>query len=148
MEDKTIVEVNGIKLEIDLRHAKKIDTFRIGDKVKVLVPDYNNRRHVCPGVIVGFEPFRELPTIIVAYLKCEFGDAKLVFLSYNTDQSEYDLVPCTDDYLPIEKDYVVERMDREITKKETELAEIKARKDYFLNHFDLYFDNTKDKDGS
>ena len=29
-ENKRVVEINGIKMEIDLRYAKRIDTFKVG----------------------------------------------------------------------------------------------------------------------
>jgi hypothetical protein len=34
-ENKRIVEIDGVKIEVDLRSAKRIDTFRVGDNVKV-----------------------------------------------------------------------------------------------------------------
>ena len=36
MEEKRIVEIDGVKIEVDLRTAKRIDTFAVGDNVKVL----------------------------------------------------------------------------------------------------------------
>ena len=42
MEEKRIVEIDGVKIEVDLRTAKRIDTFAVGDNVKVLCKEYNN----------------------------------------------------------------------------------------------------------
>ena len=39
--NKKIVEIDGIKLEIDMRTAKRIDQFKVGDKVKILVKKYD-----------------------------------------------------------------------------------------------------------
>ena len=36
-ENKRIIEVNGVKMEIDLRQAKVIDNYKVGDYVKVKV---------------------------------------------------------------------------------------------------------------
>ncbi len=33
-ENKRIIEVAGVKMEIDLRTAKKIENFKVGDNVK------------------------------------------------------------------------------------------------------------------
>ena len=70
-----IVEVNGIKLEVDLRTAKRIDQLTdqltIGSRVKCLVKQYSDFKTV-PGVVVGFEPFEKLPTIVVAYLDTDY----------------------------------------------------------------------------
>ena len=49
MTDTTIIEINGLKLEIDLRSAKRIDSFRVGDNVKILRKDYNSYKS-CYGV--------------------------------------------------------------------------------------------------
>src|SRR5690606_28503543 len=70
--EKTIIEVNGVKLEVDLRTAKRVDELRVGDRVKVLTKDYRGEYEVHAGTIVGFEPFENLPTVIVAYLKRDY----------------------------------------------------------------------------
>ena len=36
MEEKRLVEINGIKMEVDMRSARRVDTFKVGDNVKVL----------------------------------------------------------------------------------------------------------------
>jgi hypothetical protein len=41
MTEKTIIEVSGVKLEVDLRQARRIEEIRIGDRVKVLTKDYS-----------------------------------------------------------------------------------------------------------
>ena len=70
-ENKTVIEVNGVKLEVDLRQAVRIDTLGVGDRVKVMVKIYSDYK-VYAGVVVGFEPFKELPTIIIAYLDTQY----------------------------------------------------------------------------
>ncbi|MBE9572119.1 MAG: hypothetical protein IMF11_15940 [Proteobacteria bacterium] len=139
MEDKKIIEINGIKLEVDLRQAKRIDTFRIGDKVKILIKEYSE--HVIyPGIVVGFEAFRELPTIVVAYVNTKYSSCELKFAYINAETKDVDMATTDDDYLPIEKASIIEKFDREIIKKEEELNEMKARKSYFLEHFQRYFE--------
>lgn len=54
---KTIIEVNGVKLEVDLRTARRIDEIRIGDRVKVLIKGYSDYK-VHAGTVIGFEPSR------------------------------------------------------------------------------------------
>lgn len=40
MDDgKRIIEIDGVKIEVDLRTAKRIDTYRVGDNVKILNKD-------------------------------------------------------------------------------------------------------------
>ena len=63
----SVIEINGSKFDVDFREAKEINTFKVGDKVKVLKKKY--LEHVVyPGIIVGFEQFQKLPTIVIAYL--------------------------------------------------------------------------------
>ena len=54
MENKRIIEINGVKLEVDMSTAKKIDEYRVGDNVKVLKKDYSGNYDVLAGVIVEF----------------------------------------------------------------------------------------------
>ena len=58
MDNKRIIEINGIKLEVDLSTAKRIDEFRVGDNVKVLRKGYNDNFEVLAGVIVEFVNFK------------------------------------------------------------------------------------------
>lgn len=144
-EEMQVIEVNGIKMEVDMRHAKRIEEFRIGSKIKVLIKDgYGDSRSVCPGVIIGFENFKELPTIIIAYLSGYHHELK--FAHINTESKDIDIVSGDEDYLPIEKADVVEKMNREIEKKEIEVKELIQKKEYFLSRFDSYFtlDNAKE----
>ena len=45
-ENIRTIEVNGVTLEVDMRYAKRIDQFKVGDTVKVLDNrnDRNDRR--------------------------------------------------------------------------------------------------------
>ena len=43
MEEKRIIDINGMKMEVDLRTAKRIDTFKVGDNVKVWLPSITAR---------------------------------------------------------------------------------------------------------
>lgn len=138
--EKKIVEIHGVKLEVDLRNAKRIDTFSIGDKIKLLKKKYGDSYVVYPGVIVGFENFRELPTIVIAYLEHEYSTAELKFEYFNNKSEDVDIVPTDPDYLPLEKASVVDKMDKEITKKEMEIQDLKDKKRYFLTHFKKYFE--------
>jgi hypothetical protein len=58
----TIIEIGGVKLEVDLRSAKRIDELKIGSRVKCLQKPSYGEMKTLPGVIVGFEPFPSLPT--------------------------------------------------------------------------------------
>lgn len=148
-ENKTVIEINGIKMEVDLRHATRVDTLAVGSKVKLLqkAASYSSTE-VYPGVVVGFEPFKDLPTIIVCYLKASYGDASLEFAYINSETTEkYDIVVSVDEELPIEKSDVLSKMDKEITKKKTEIENIELKRRYFLEHFNKYFEPSEEAEG-
>ena len=142
-ENIKVIEINGIKLEVDMRTAKRIDQFKVGDKVKFLTADTGygskGKHHIHPGVIVGFENFKNLPTIVIAYLSVDYSEANLKFAYINAESENIDMVSAEENYLPIEKAWVVERMDRDIAKKEVEVEELKRKKAYFLHNFNKYF---------
>lgn len=135
----TIIEVNGVKLEVDLRSAKRIDELHIGSRVKCLVKKYDGFT-TCAGVVVGFEPFPSRPTIVVAYLEPDWSTAGLKFMSFNADTKDFEIVSDIDhNALEIDKESILERFDREIGKKAIELQEVRDKRAFFLAHFGRYF---------
>ena len=136
--EKQVIEINGIKMEVDLRHAKRIDTFRVGDPVKILIAE---GKEVKAGIIVSFEEFRELPTIVVAYINSDYYNTGLKFAYINSkSSSEYEIILSDKDtLLAVDKASIIESMDNEIAKKEIELSELKRKKDYFITRFGVYF---------
>lgn len=140
MDNKTIIEINGVKLEVDLTTAKRIDTFHVGDSVKVMLPSpYSGETmRVYPGVIIGFEAFKELPTIVIAYIDASSYNADIKYLYYNKE-SKGEVILADSAYVPFEKASIIDVMDKQITKKQLELEELQAKKKYFLDNFSRYF---------
>ena len=64
-----IVEISGIKLEIDERTARTVEQYKVGDRVRVLVKSYGDNYSIYPGVIAGFAAFTQLPSIELMYLE-------------------------------------------------------------------------------
>lgn len=140
--DIRIIEINGIKLEVDLRTARRIDQFKIGDNVKVLRGS-GSSMEVLAGVIIEFVNFKELPTIQVAVFKSDYWGTKIEFLNINSKTEGIEIVGVSQHELVLEKARVIDKMNDEITKKKNELDEIVNKKEYFLKHFAKYF---KDED--
>ena len=141
MNDKqtTIIEVNGVKLEVDLRTAKRIDELKIGSRVKCLVKKYDSFA-TYPGVVVGFDPFPSRPTIVVAYLENGYGSSGLTFKSFNADTKDFEIVADLDNNaMEVNKSSIIQNFDREIDKKKLELQELEQRKQFFLDNFGVYF---------
>jgi len=142
-EGKTVIEVNGVKLEIDLRHAKRVDELRVGDRVKVLVKTYSDYQ-VHAGVVIGFEPFKNLPTVIVAYVSKDWQKAEIKFLHFNAQTKETEIVKAIDDdSLDLDKERILQVLDKEIETKRREIADIELRREYFLRNFRSYWETVE-----
>ena len=134
--EKRIIEVNGVKLEVDLRHAKRIDEFRVGDKIKMLRKKWGDPWESHLGVIAGFDNFEHHPTIIIAFLDSN----KLEFCYFNSESKDIEICAAYDTDLTYKKADILAAMDREIAKKQTEIEELEQRKAYFLDNFGRFFE--------
>lgn len=143
-QDYQVVEINGVKLEVDMRSARKIENYRIGDRVKVLIKDYSSYKP-CPGVIVAFDLFEKMPTITVAYIDDKYGDTDIKFAYIHggeKNQDDPEIAPYNDD-ITVSKSDVIERINRDINKKQSEIEDLERKKSYFLKNFEKYFSETE-----
>jgi hypothetical protein len=137
--EKTIIEINGVKMEVDLREARRVDSLRVGDRVKVLTKKYDGYQ-VNAGTVVGFEPFESMPTVIVAYLETSYSSVGVKFLYFNSQTKETEIIKAIDDdQLDIDKCGVIQQFDTDIAKKEIELEDVKKKKQYFIQNFKAYW---------
>jgi len=143
-ENTMIVEVGGVKMEVDLRHATVIhQNLAVGSKVKLLDKSGYGGATVHPGVIVGFNNFESAPTIIVAYVKISYGESSPIHFAYINSAEEskkkWDMVPDMDDDMPVARDTVLRSLDRGIEEAQAKLREAMAKREYFLQHFGVYW---------
>lgn len=138
-ETKRVVEIEGIKLEIDLRTAKRVETYRVGDNVKVLKKRYSDYVSY-PGVIVGFDDFKKLPTIVIAYVDISIASALVEFAFLNAESKDVEVCPMVGDQNVIEKQRAVDMMDKAIEIKQREIEDLKMKKNYFLQNFNTYLE--------
>lgn len=139
MTEKTIIEIGGVKMEVDLRYAKRIDNMRVGDRVKVLKKNYSDHS-VYPGIIIGFEPFQELPTIVVAYVESSWKSCNIKFLHYNKASKDTELVVAADVDWDHDKARLMGLFDAEIREHQDKIREIEERKKYFELNFRSYWE--------
>jgi hypothetical protein len=134
----TVIEINGVKMEVDLRTARKVEAYKVGDNVKVLLKTYSDSYASYPGVIVGFDDFKQLPTIVICYINTGYdGGVKFVYL--NTASKDVEICHMGDGEKMIDRGTATAYLDREIAKKQSELADLLARKAYFIANYDLHF---------
>ena len=134
------IEINGVKLEIDLRTAKRVDTFKIGDNVKVLKKGYGDGWNTYSGVIIDFVAFKERPAIVVAIFKEDYNSVDIEYETITQDSKDIEFVPCLDMEMKINKERVIDKFNAKIDAKRTELDDLEAKKEYFVKNFSKYFD--------
>lgn len=146
MSETTTIEINGVKMEIDLRHAKRIDELRVGDRVKVLKKTYQDYV-VYPGTIIGFEPFETLPTVIIAYVETTYNDSDIKFLYFNSQTTDAEIVKAIDDdSMDLSRDEVLKSFELKVGKLQREINEINEKKAYFEKRFSSYWENVTPKE--
>ena len=137
-ENKRIVEIDGVKIEVDLRSAKRVDTYMVGDNVKILDKESGDYK-VKPGIIVDFAEFQELPTIVIAVFEegaYWTSTPSIKFIYYNTKTADkVEIVPASADEIKLTKDGVIEKFEREIQKKKNEYTDLQNQLEYFKEHF-------------
>lgn len=139
-QNLTTIEINGVKLEVDLRHARRIEQIKVGSRVKVLTKEYSGYK-VQHGIVIGFEPFEQLPTIIIAALELSYNDAKINFIYYNKESKDTEVVISIDnDEAAIDKEHILKTLDRAMQVKQSELTELENRRFYFLSKFNSYWE--------
>ena len=143
MEDvnKKIIEINGVKIEVDLRTAKKIDHYAIGDTVKVLKKKYSDSYTTRYGVIVDFGLFKKRPSIEILSIpsSCSYGEDALQFDVFNADSEDLEIAPLS--YLDevFCKNNVIAVMDDEMDKAKLKLIDMEKKKELFMRYFGKYF---------
>lgn len=136
MNEKKIIEVNGVKLEVDMRYAKRIDEFRVGDTVKVL-DNRSERNELKTGVITDFANFKELPTIMVAvYKQGSYWESPTIeFIPYNSETEGIEIVGVSAEEVIVSRETVVQKFDDQIAKKRDELNDLIIKRDTFVKYF-------------
>lgn len=137
--EKRIIEIDGVKLEIDLRHAKQVDHYRVGDNIKVLVKNYSGYESYV-GTIIGFDNFEKRPTIVIAYLESSYSAATIKIIHYHTGKDDVEIAVLNDYDIPLKKSTLMEQFDSKILKAKREVEELESQKEMFQHLFGKYFD--------
>jgi hypothetical protein len=140
MEHMREIDVNGIKMLVDMRTAKKIDSYKIGDRVKVLINDrYASGNYASyHGVIVAFDNFVNKPAITICYIKTGY-DAGVYFATITGDKDcTVEICPCYDDVI-VNKEDIVGKINGQILSLQAQIDDLAAKRNYFEAHFATYF---------
>ncbi len=135
-----IVEIAGVKVEVDERTARTVEQYRVGDRVKVLHKSYGDTYKIHPGVIVGFAAFRDLPSIEVMYLDVDkYASEPLKFLTLNAKSDGVELAPLQEHELVLDREDVLKRIDDEIRTRRNALEDMESKRAYFVERFAAAF---------
>jgi hypothetical protein len=142
-----LIEINGIKLEIDERTAKTVEQYKVGDKIKVLVKGYSDSYTVYPGVIIGFAEFKSLPTIELMYCDRDRWEADCFKFAYlNAASKDIEIAPFNELESLLDKQAVIEKMDSAIARKKQELQDFEVKREYFIKRFAKAFERLETQD--
>lgn len=133
------IEVEGQKFEVDMRTAKKIEAYRVGDRVKVLRKTYSGWLTYA-GIICGIDAFKNLPTIVIAHVESTFnntGEVKFAYL--NAESNDVEICPMAEDDIVPNRETILMYFDKAIDKKQVECDDIRMRKEYFLRQYGVAF---------
>lgn len=129
-ESSRIIEINGIKIDVDLSTAKIVDTYRVGQPVKLLKKRYSDTWESHPAVIIGFTPYAKRPAIELLYM----DGSELKFETFY-EGVESEIAPFNEYEFKFSKADIVNRLNRKITENENELQELQSKKQAFLDNF-------------
>jgi hypothetical protein len=92
------------------------------------------------GVVIGFEPFKESPVVIIAYIEGSYSSAPAIkFLYFNSKSQEQIIISDENDKESLDASNITSQIDREVAKKRQEIQDLEDRKTYFLRNFQSYW---------
>lgn len=132
--------VGAVTIAANRSAAVRAEVLKVGDPVRILIkPDYGEPE-VHTGVIVGFEPFTERPTIIIAYLKVAYSSVEMKMLYYtggDKQKEKAEILSAPEDInIDIERSRVLDWFNAEEAKKLAEIDDIRSKRRYFNRYFD------------
>jgi len=142
-DEKRIIEINGVKIEVDLRTAKQVEHYKVGDPVKLLVKDsYGSKYNTYPAVIVGFADFRNLPSIEVLYLKEEFDGFNMKFMTVNNQTEDVEIAPFYDYEVIFSRAEIMDKLQKQIESLSEKVRCLESKKRAFDKYFNQAFEDT------
>lgn len=133
-ENKRVVEINGVKLEVDLREAKKVENYKVGDSIRVLVKKYDDWK-TCYGVILDFTEFTNRPAIDILYIDEDYSEVEIKFRTISNVSKDIEIAPINGVDIDFKRGNIVEKLNRKIETKEEELRVLEAKKKSFKKYF-------------
>jgi hypothetical protein len=140
------VDIKGVKFEVDTnKFVKNNNNYKIGDCIKVLIKKYGAEWRSYHGMIIGFDAFENLPTILIAYLDTEFGNADITLLCFNNASEGIEITAANNIQLQLTKESAVQKFYNQIRDLKQQIEETEAKLQIFLTTFSEKFKFLSDK---
>lgn len=112
-----------------------LGALQIGDRVKIKIKSGYSSDGTYTGIIVGFEPFRSGPAVIIAYVSMDYIGAELKFLSVSDNSKDVEIIKATDaDLARIDVPTMRAKLHVAVQRKQEELDSLQKRIEFFDNH--------------
>ena len=132
MEETRIVEINGVKMEVDLRHAKVVEQYKIGSPVKVISQQYENDYKVSPGVIVDMTEDGEGSGVIqILVLDESYSSVDIKIVTFGSKTKNVTIAPFAKYEMKWSDADINDKFDQMIRKHEEEIRILKSKKTAF-----------------
>lgn len=140
--EKRIIEIGGTKVEVDLRYAKTIDCYQIGDPIKVLVKEYSETYVSYVGVIVSLDNFANRPALNILYIKNGY-DNGIKLATLTIDSKDIEICPLIDkDEILVLRREIVASLDDKIKSAKATLQKAEEDKRIFTERLAGFFKET------
>jgi hypothetical protein len=127
-EHMRVVEINGVKMEVDLRTPRVIENFKVGDSIKVLRKKYSGYE-VLPAAIVGFVEFTNLPSIEILTIDRQ---GQVEFLTFNAETKDVEIAPFNRYELLLDRAEIMDKLDGNVQKAQEVLRLAEAKRHAFV----------------
>lgn len=135
MSETKIVDIKGVKIQIEAPQAKIIENYRIGDTIKILIKEYSDSWTSYPGIIVGFDDFDELPTIIICYISNYYSTPEIKTAYFHEKCDKIEITKCCAYELSFDYEAILDALNNDLKEKQIKAEEVKAKINYFMRHF-------------
>ena len=129
------IELKGQSFEV-MTQAVVRNTIKVGDRLRILKKATYSDHAVFDGIVIGFEPFKTLPSIVIAYIEDGYSvDVK--FLVWNDSTKDIEITAAL--VGPFEKniDYYAKKIGTKIDKLQQEIRELELKLEYMKTKFGM-----------
>ena len=130
------IEVKGQSFEVQTQAVVR-STIKIGDRLRILKKSTYSDPVVCDGIVIGFEPFKTLPSIVIAYIDDTYSNIDVKFLVWNDSTKDVEITVALDDPFKKNLDHYATRIEQKATKLEQEAREVRQKLDYMRSKFGM-----------